>query len=93
MASHPSAIKRARQAARRTARNTSQLSRVKTAVKRFRAALTGSDANVIQESFQAATRALRKAASKGVMHTRTASRRVGRLAAAHHAASSHSAQG
>lgn len=86
MASHKSAAKRARQTVLRTARNTSHLSRVKTAVKRFRDALTGSDSDATKAAFSNATRELRKAATKGVLHANTASRRVSRLAAAHNAA-------
>lgn len=87
MASHKSAAKRARQTVQRTIRNTSTLSRVKTAIKRFRDAVTGGDSATVSTTFQAASRELRKAATKGVMHTRTASRRVSRLAMAHNAAS------
>lgn len=86
MASHKSAAKRARQTVQRTLRNTANLSRVKTAVKRFRSALTGDDSAAVTKAFQTASRELRKAASKGVMHSRTVSRRVGRLALAHNAA-------
>lgn len=87
MASHKSAAKRARQTVQRTMRNTSILSRVKTAIRQFRQSVAqGSDTSGITETFKVATRELRKAASKGAVHHRTASRRVGRLAAMHHAA-------
>lgn len=86
MASHKSAAKRARQTVQRTIRNTSTLSRVKTAIKRFRDAVTGGDTANVTPAFQTASRELRKAATKGVMHASTASRRVSRLALAHNAA-------
>lgn len=87
MASHKSAEKRARQTITRTARNTARLSRVKSAVRIFRNAATGSDKEALAAAFLAATKELRKAASKGVIHKNAASRRVSRLTAAHAKAS------
>ncbi len=86
MASHRSAQKRARQTVRRTARNTHIKTGTKTAVKRFRQAVQGGDETQAKEALERACRTLRKAASSGVLHARTASRRVGRLAAAQHRA-------
>ena len=79
MATHKSAEKRARQTVGRTARNTAVKSSVKTAIKIFRTALTGDDKVTTQAALLAATRALRKAASRGVFPKTTASRRVSRL--------------
>ena len=86
MANHRSAQKRARQTVRRTARNTHIKTGTKTAVKRFRVAVQGSDETQAKAALNSACRTLRKAASSGVLHARTASRRVGRLAAAQHRA-------
>jgi small subunit ribosomal protein S20 len=83
VASHKSAEKRARQTVTRTARNHARMSRVKSAVRIFRKAVTGSDKEALAAAFLAATRELRKAASKGVIHKNAASRRVSRLTAAH----------
>lgn len=86
MASHKSAEKRARQTITRTARNTARLSRVKSAIRLFRkAAAQGptADRAALGEALMHATRELRKAASKGVIHQNAASRRVSRLTAAH----------
>jgi small subunit ribosomal protein S20 len=88
VATHKSAEKRARQTVRRTERNSALKSKVKSAVKTFREALTSGDTGKVATAFEIATRELRKAATKGVLHKRTASRRVSRLASAQHAAAS-----
>jgi small subunit ribosomal protein S20 len=86
VATHKSAEKRARQTIKRTERNIGIKSAVKSAVRAFRAAVTAGDKGKITETFSAATRSIRQAASKGIMHKATASRRVGRLAQANDAA-------
>lgn len=85
MANTKSAEKRNRQALKRRARNTSVRTTVKTAMKKAREALASKDPNRIQEALKSATRTLDKAASKGVLHKRNASRRIARL---RHAATS-----
>lgn len=85
MATHKSAEKRARQTIVREARNTAVKSRVKTAVKAFREAIAGDDKAKAGAAFMAVTRELRKAGTKNVLHKRTVSRRVSRLAQAHDA--------
>lgn len=84
MASHKSAEKRTRQEAKRRARNRSVRSGVGSATKRVRRALARNDGETARTELGRAERALRKAASKGVLHPRTASRRVARLARAVH---------
>ena len=79
MATHKSAAKRARQALRRKARNTRVRNQVKSMTKAFRLAVGGADKSAAVTTLDAATRQLRQAASKGVLHKRTASRRVSRL--------------
>lgn len=79
MANTKSAEKRNRQALKRRARNTSVRTAVKTAVKKAREALATQDPSKIKEALTAATRTLDKAASKGVLHKRNASRRIARL--------------
>ena len=86
VANHKSADKRARQTVRRAARNQGIRSRVKTAVRAFRETLQSGDRDAAADQLQRATRELRKAASKGVMHTKTASRRVARLVLAYNSA-------
>ena len=79
MANHKSSKKRARQTPVRTARNQDIKSSVKTAVRTFREALKSGDKEKLAEAFRQATRSLRRAASKGVLHKANASRRVSRL--------------
>lgn len=78
MANHKSSAKRARQAEVRTARNRAIKSRTRTAVKAFRTAIENKDEKA-KELLDLATKALNKAASKGVIHKRTAARSVSRL--------------
>ena len=80
MAQHKSAKKRARQSLARRARNRGIRSRLKTAVKYARAALSGTDGAVASDALRKAEREIRKAASKGVLTKKQASRRVSRLA-------------
>ena len=79
MATHKSAEKRARQSEARRQRNRHMKTRVRTVVKEFEAAVAGT-AQGAQDKFRAAERALRKAASKGLIPKRRASRTVSRLA-------------
>ena len=82
MANTRSAQKRNRQMIKRRARNTTVRSAVKTALKKAREALAAGDAGKAKEAVSAATHMLDRAASKGVLHARNASRRIGRLATA-----------
>ena len=82
MANTRSAQKRNRQMIKRRARNTTVRSAVKNALKKAREALAAGDAGKAKEAVSAATRMLDRAASKGVLHARNASRRIGRLATA-----------
>ncbi len=86
MANTKSAQKRNRQAMKRRSRNQAVRTQVKSAVKKAREALASKDPARAQEALRAATRTLDKAASKGVLHKKNASRRIARLAAAVQAA-------
>ena len=79
MARHKSAEKRARQSAKRTDRNTSIQHKVRSKVRAFREALATGDREKATLALGVANRELQKAASKGVLHARNASRRVSRL--------------
>lgn len=79
---HTSTIKRARQAEQRRLRNKAVLSRVKGVVKKVRDAIHEKDGAATKIQLNVAQAAINKAASKGVMHRNTASRRVSRLAKA-----------
>ena len=80
MANHKSAKKRARQTPKRTERNRSSRSRVKSAVKSARSALAVGDAEETATALKAAEGILRRAASKGAIPKKRASRSVSRLA-------------
>ena len=82
MANTKSAEKRNRQAQKRRARNINVRTTVKDAVKSLRETLTTQDTAKTGDALKAATRTLAKAASKGVIHKRSASRRITRLARA-----------
>ncbi len=84
MAQHKSAEKRARQAERRRARNRAITSALRTRVKAVREAIASGDKTVAAARLREAERALRQAATKGVLKKETASRQVSRLAKAVH---------
>ena len=79
MANTKSAQKRNRQALKRRVRNQAVRTQVKSAVKKAREALASKDPAKLQEALRAAERTLDKAASKGVLHKKSASRRIARL--------------
>lgn len=81
MANTTSAKKATRKIARRTAVNKARRSRVRTYVRQVEEALAAGDAAKATEAFRAAEPELARAASKGVLHANTASRKVSRLAA------------
>ncbi|MBI2394394.1 MAG: 30S ribosomal protein S20 [Deltaproteobacteria bacterium] len=81
MANHASAEKRNRQRITRTVRNKARKSAVRTFVKKVRAAVAANDAAGATTALRAAAEQLDKAANKGAIHKRSASRTVGRLAA------------
>jgi small subunit ribosomal protein S20 len=84
VANHPSAEKRNRQRVKRTLRNRSVRAAVRTELKTVRAALTAKDKKAAQTALLEATVSLDKAASKGAIHPKAASRHVSRLAAQVH---------
>ncbi|MCK7613300.1 30S ribosomal protein S20 [Roseibium sediminicola] len=79
MANTPSAKKAARKIARRTATNKARRSRVRTYLRQVEEAIASGDQAVASEAFKAAQPEIMRAASKGVMHANTASRKVSRL--------------
>jgi len=80
MAHHKSAKKRARQSLQRRARNRHALSTVRTAIKSARAAVADGPTEATTTAMRDAERTIRKAASKGVISKKQASRRISRLA-------------
>ncbi len=79
MANHKSALKRIRQSQKRQERNTHVRSRMRTIIKRFRKAVTDGESDADQK-LRAAEREIRKAATKGIIPARRASRTISRLA-------------
>lgn len=79
MANHKSAIKRARQNEIRRIRNRSVKTRVKSVVKNVRQAATAGSGEALDVQLKDAQSAIDKAAKKGVVHKRTAARKVARL--------------
>jgi small subunit ribosomal protein S20 len=82
MANHPSAEKRNRQRIVRTERNRAAKSALRSAVKKARAAVGSGDAAKAKSGVATAEKSLAKAAAKGVIHPRTASRQTSRIAKA-----------
>ena len=80
MANTPSAKKAARKIARRTAVNKSRRSRVRTFLRKVEEAIASGDQSVAAAALKAAQPELQRAASKGVVHRNTASRKISRLA-------------
>jgi small subunit ribosomal protein S20 len=80
MANIKSAEKRARTAKIRTARNRSYKSTIKSATKKFDLALNEGDMEQAKAAFVKAEKQLDRAASKGIIHKNTASRKKSKLA-------------
>jgi len=81
MANHPSAEKRIRQTARRTEVNRARMSRIRTFVKKVETAIASGDKNAAKEAFAEAAPELQRGIGKGVVHGRTAARKISRLSA------------
>ncbi|MGF0537586.1 30S ribosomal protein S20 [Agrobacterium sp. ES01] len=80
MANTTSAKKATRKIARRTAINKARRSRVRGFIRKVEEALASGDAAQAKDAFQAAQPELHRAATKGVLHANTASRKISRLA-------------
>ena len=82
MANHPSAEKRNRQRVVRTERNRAAKSALRSTLKKARAAVSAGDVAKAKSGVSVAEKALATAASKGVIHPRTAARTTSRIAKA-----------
>jgi small subunit ribosomal protein S20 len=80
VANHKSAEKRNRQNKIRHARNTHIRSTMRSYVKKLRIAIAEGDVETAKALLEKAVPYIDKAASKGVIHKATASRKIGRLA-------------
>ena len=80
MANSPQAKKRVRQNERRAVTNRARISRIRTFVKKVEEAIEAGDQEAASAAFKAAEPELMRGAGKGVLHKRTAARKVSRLA-------------
>jgi small subunit ribosomal protein S20 len=74
-----SAMKRARQALKRNLRNKAVRSSIKTILKKVESSIASGNREDASKALINAIKALNKAASKGVIHKNTASRKISRL--------------
>jgi len=79
LASHISALKRARQNEKRRVRNLHVETTVKSAVKKVRSAVEAKDIEGAQKALAAAVPMIQRANSKGIYHKNTSSRRISNL--------------
>ena len=79
MANHPSALKRQKQNENRRLRNRSYKSTINTTIKKAFSAVEDKETEAAQEYFRQAVARLRSAVNKGILHKKTASRRISRL--------------
>jgi len=81
MANHASAKKRIRRNARRDAINGARRGRMRTFVKKVELALAAGDAQQAADALRAAQPELARGAAKGILHKKTAARKLSRLSA------------
>ena len=79
LANHKSALKRARQNEIRRMRNKTSKTKVKNIVKEVRLAVSENSAETALNKLNIAKSVIDKAAKKGVVHKRTADRKISRL--------------
>ena len=79
MATHKSVIKRARQNEVRNLRNKSNRTRVKNVIKTVRATISEQSAEKARAALATAIPVIQKAANKGAVHRKNASRKISRL--------------
>lgn len=80
MANTPSAKKAARKIARRTAINQARRSRMRTFIRKVEEAIASGDAEAARTALKNAQPEIMRAASRGIVHKNTASRKISRLA-------------
>ncbi len=85
LANHASALKRARQNEKRRMRNKAYRTRVRGVIKSVRQAIQAKDPEAAREALNRAVPIIDKAASKGVLPKKNASRKISRLAKQVHA--------
>lgn len=80
MANSRSAKKAVRKQQRKTEVNTARRSRMRTFIRKVEEAIEAGDSAAAKEALQAAQSMIMRAASHGIVHRNTASRKVSRLA-------------
>ncbi len=75
-----SALKRDRQSEKNRLRNKAIKTAIKTITKKVETAVANKNRDELQKIFTQATKTITKAASKGIIHRNTASRKISRLA-------------
>ena len=88
MANHASALKRARQNETRRLRNRTVKTRIKNVVKSVREAVEAQSPEAATTTLNQAKSMIAKAAKKGVIHKKNASRKISRLSKLTHRAKS-----
>lgn len=79
MAIHKSAKKRIRRNAKVQTRNKSRKSEMRTYVRKVEEAISAGDAKAAAEALKAAQPKLQRSATKGILHKKTAARKISRL--------------
>jgi small subunit ribosomal protein S20 len=79
LANHKSAIKRAKQSEARRVRNRSRKTRMRNAVKEVNEAISTNSQELAAARLKNAISVIQRTASKGVIHSNTASRKISRL--------------
>lgn len=79
MAQHSSALKRIRRDAKQTLLNHSRISRIRTFIKKVETAISSGDKSEAQTALLAAQPEIMRGVTKGVLHRKTAARRMSRL--------------
>ena len=79
MAQHKSAKKRIRRNARRQTLNKSRVSKMRTLTKKVETAISAVDKKAAMAALKAAQPELHRTADKGIIHKKTASRKLSRL--------------
>ncbi len=88
MADHKSAAKRHRQSEKKRIRNASFKSTIRTSIKDLRDSIDGNNTGEAEAQLKQTVKLLDCAVTKGVLHRRSASRRISRLTVAVNSAAS-----
>ncbi|HER27542.1 MAG TPA: 30S ribosomal protein S20 [Rhodospirillales bacterium] len=81
MANHASSKKRIRQTERRNKVNGDRRTRIRSYIRKVEEAIVGGDKAIAGAAFKAAQPELMRGVSKGIVHRKTASRKLSRLSA------------